>query len=160
MAPLCKGGCQKSLISDWGIVTLYIRTTPSWPPCVKGAVGRTGRLGDCPRCTFVPQTLNGNPSAQCAHWAPPFAQGRLCATPRLAAAFNKGGFAPSLAWPQPLHKGGFPLPANKAPLFQGRLSDHRSACFTAKSMYSQTPTKFRITSLLGILSTRIPYCSR
>ena len=27
MAPLCKGGSQKSLISDWGIVPLYIRTT-------------------------------------------------------------------------------------------------------------------------------------
>ena len=27
MAPLCKGGSQKSLISDRGIVPLYIRTT-------------------------------------------------------------------------------------------------------------------------------------
>ena len=25
-APLCKGGCQKSLISDWGIVVYW--TTP------------------------------------------------------------------------------------------------------------------------------------
>ena len=35
MAPLCKGGCQKSLISDWGIAPLYIRTSKPKPQSLR-----------------------------------------------------------------------------------------------------------------------------
>ena len=53
MAPLCKGGCQKSLISDWGIAPLFLRTTIPKQQSLRQPVRLT----------------------------PPFAQGRLCVAP-------------------------------------------------------------------------------
>ena len=43
-APLCKGGWQKSLISDWGIVSLLIPYNPSVCACAQPPPFTQGRL--------------------------------------------------------------------------------------------------------------------
>ena len=83
MAPLCKGGCR-----------------PNRP---------TGGLS---RWTFVPQTLDRNPSVTAYAVPPPFAQGRLCVIPSRAPP-HKGGFGLPRTWGT-LHAPASTLPCRTA----------------------------------------------
>ena len=139
--PLCKGRCRTAAVGLFACCHC---------PVTGGGGGFTtpqSALADSSPYTGEPLGT----AAACL--GPPLCKGRC----RAAAV----GLFACCHCPVTGGNGGFTTPQSAsptAPLTQGEPWE--MAAFTRRSIYSQTPAKLPVTSLLGMRTTCNPYCSR